>query len=305
MQKILLALLVLAIAVPAMAASDVTITLAKTPEVNAVVVGYSMANSKEARAFPLNIAVTDKALWPGKVLRLSSDYYVTPTNVQFLVVGGTTWINQLGSPMVLTDPNGGIVEMASLYAVNDPCGHTGPPPVKADLVKFYVNNDCNKAGADRKITFAVTQNAQRGNIVLKDPNVIPTVTLPAATFYIPCIACTCMKLTDPNTICGGVPITKTRYNNWVQIGKPQSWCHPGHYAGDASLDCKVTSADVVGPALPNFIASFNKTWPDPAYQAACDVTEDKKITSADVLGTSSIPNSGLKPNFNKTILNCP
>lgn len=304
MRKFAFVVLVLAFALPAMAANDVVLSFTKTPDVNTVVLNYKFNNGKEARAFALDIAVTDSAYVVGSVVSQSNDFYIHPTNITFDVnSGGITYIKDNGSPAVNETVNGFTLEMASLYAAGDP-NHPAAPPATGSLVSFKIDSKC-AGNADRKIMFTVTENAQRGGIVNIDPNIALTKTMPSATFYLPCLDCACMVVTTPATVCGGVPITTTRLTNWVTVGKPGSWCHPAHYAGDCNLDCKVNAADVSGPALPNFAAAFGATYPAANYQAACDITEDKKVNATDISGSVSIPNSGLAPNFGLTIAGCP
>jgi hypothetical protein len=69
------------------------------------------------------------------------------------------------------------------------------------------------------------------------------------------------------------------------------------------MDCKITSVDVIGAG--GFRSCFGKSWPDPLYNAAADTNDDKRITSADIIGDMSVPGGGLRPNWGKTIANCP
>jgi hypothetical protein len=315
MKKILLALLVLTIVAPAMAANDVVFSFLKAPnykvppmtqdtyfnDYNAVVLHYVVNNGKEVRAFALNVVVSDGAYIVGSAKRVSTDYYVTPTNITFKVVGGNTLIDQYGSPVVSETANGFIVEMASLYDPCDPCSaHRSAPATSGDLIKFYVNNTC-AGNTDRKVTFTVTQNTTpRGGIVMLDGTTSSSVTFPSTTFYLPCLDCSCMVV---GQTCGGLPITQTRYNNWVAVGKPKCWCHPGHYAADSSVDCKIASSDMSGPNLPYMVAAYNGVYGDTKYQPGCDVNNDKKVTSTDMQGNGT--GIGLVPNYNQTIANCP
>jgi hypothetical protein len=259
MKKILLALLVLSIAVPAMGA--VTITMRKGAAANEVIVGYSWTgtgDSNEVRAFALNVAVTDKAYIVGSATRLSTGYYVTPSNITFMVVGPNTVINQLGSPVAAEDANGGVIEMASLYAANDPCAtRKTAPPSSGDLVKFLV--DCAKRGTDQKVGISLTVNTLRGGVVVKDGNSV-TPTLP--TF----------PTTPPGTL-------------WICMTAPPACVGcPGQSLGDTNLDGKVTVVD---------LANLKKAWTTTAagsphgtgpgqFNCCCDFNHDNKVTIVDL-----------------------
>jgi hypothetical protein len=129
-----------------------------------------------------------------------------------------------------------------------------------------------------------------------------TVNLPATITVPDCGATECIVV---GQVCGGVLITQAMYDKWVEIGKPLSWCHPGHVKGDANVDCIVNATDVIGLAgSPNYKSSFGKAWPDPAYKPSCDCTNDGIINASDILGLSGIPGSGIKPNFGQTVPSC-
>jgi len=115
---------------------------------------------------------------------------------------------------------------------------------------------------------------------------------------------------------GGLLVTPQMYSNWVQIGKPPSWCHPGHVMGDADESCVVDAGDVLSGPNPNFQDSFGKAWPDPAYAPECDTNNDKIINAADILGGAlvvidpayapSVTQSGIGNNFGKVVpVTCP
>ncbi len=269
MKKILLALLVLSIAVPAMSA--VTITMRKGAASNEVIVGYSytgVGDHNEVRAFALSVAVTDKAYIVGSATRLSDGYYVTPSNITFKVVGPNTVIDQLGSPIAAQDANGGVIEMASLYAANDPCAtHRTAPPSSGDLVKFLV--DCTKSGTDQMVGISLAVNTLRGGVVLKDGNSV-TPTLPTFPTSPPGTLWTCMPAPPA---CVG----------WAS----QS-------LGDATGDGKVTTLD---------LAALRKAWGTTAaayphgagpgqFNCCCDFNHDNKITTLDL--------AKLRQNWGKT-----
>jgi len=297
MKKIIFSIIVISIAtIPAFSAVNITMTAGTGADANKVTVAYACTAGEEVGAFALDVNAGGKLL-VGSAQAVSTEYYIYPGSIQFAVAGsGETYISSLGTPMAEQTVAGGVIEMASLYAAGD-VNHPSPPPSSGALVKFRIN--CPPG----PVTVKVALNAKRGGVVLKDPNVTPAVTLPADLFV--CSSCDALMLQCRDNPCavGGVPINDIRYNNWVEIGRPVSWCHPGHFAGDVNMDCKVTSVDVIGAG--GFRSCFGKSWPDPLYNAAADTNDDKRITSADILGDPSVPGGGLRPNWGKTIANCP
>jgi hypothetical protein len=217
MKKVALALVVLAFTVPAMAAVTITSSLGTGVDANKVTIGYSTTGGDEVRAFALNVKVSDKAFDVNSVRPVGdpnhTDYWVFPGSMTFTVNGdGNTVVANFGNPMAERDPNGGVVEMASLYATNDPC-HPSLPASSGSLCTFkFKRSPC---GPDNKITVDVnTPNTKRGGVVLKDPNATASVTWPAQLVY-PC----------------GTPT-------------PPCWACPGQPYGDANGDGTVSSKDL-------------------------------------------------------------
>jgi hypothetical protein len=293
MKKFALALLVLALTLPASAAVNVTMTVGTGADANKVTVSYTCTASEEVRAFAMKIAVTNGKFAVGSPVSLSNDYYVHPSSIQFAVdSNGATYISGLGTPVAVQDVNGGVIETASLYAANDP-NHKTAPPASGNLLSFRLN--CGTA----QETVTLSLDSQRGGIVLKDPNVTPTTNLPQSVSV---CAPVCLVV---GQYCGGVMITQAMYDNWVQIGKPASWCHPGHFGGDANMNCTINSIDLVGPALPNMKAAFGKSWPTAGYADSCDTDNNKSINAIDIVGGGAavcVPNGcGAKKNFGRVL----
>jgi hypothetical protein len=180
MKKFALALLVLALTVPAMGAVNITMTAGSGVDCNKVTVSYGCTASEEVRAFALRITVSNKKFAVGSPAAISTDYYIYPGSIQFAVAGsGETYISNLGTPVAVQDANGGVIEMASLYAAGD-VNHPSAPPTSGNLLSFRV-------AANTSQTVSLALDTQRGGVVLKDPNVTPTVNLPST----------------PLTVCGG------------------------------------------------------------------------------------------------------
>jgi hypothetical protein len=177
MKKFALALLVLALTVPASATVVLTSAKGAGADANLVTISYNCNAGEKVRAFALDVNAGGKLLVGsaqpvpvGDVIH----YYVYPGSIQFAVTGGgETYISNLGTPMAEQTVSGGVIEMASLYAAGD-VNHPSAPPSSGALVKFRLN--CPPGGP---VTVKITLNAKRGGVVLEDPNVSPTVTLPA------------------------------------------------------------------------------------------------------------------------------
>jgi len=246
MHKFALALLVLALVVPAMANVNITMTKGAGVDANKVTVSYGCTAGEEVRAFALKIAVTGKIFSVGSPVGLNTNYYVYPGSIQFAVAGsGETYISNLGTPVAAQDANGGIIEMASLYAAGD-VNHPSAPTSSGKLLKFGVN-----CGATSQ-TVTLTLDTLRGGVVLKDPNVTPTVGLPAALSI--CVA-----------------------------GTPPCWACPGQPSGDTNGDGKVNSTDYF-----NFKKAYGTNTTTSThgtgvgqYNCCCDYNHDGKVNSTD------------------------
>ena len=112
------------------------------------------------RCFSLDISVSS-----GVILSTdnwSSDYWLFPGSVEFGIdpeTGETIIINQ-GTPVASGLGTSQItIEMASLYHPSDP-NHNTPPSVIGILLNFHVSKECD---------VIITENAQRGGVVLEDP----------------------------------------------------------------------------------------------------------------------------------------
>ena len=303
MRNIALAIVVLAVTIPAM--GDVTITI--TSEANQVTIGYDCNDGEVVRAFALNIDVNTPSFIVGSAESVvdpnKADYYIYPGSVSFTVVDGNTVIDQFGTPIAEQDANGGVLEMASLYSVNDPDPNRHDPPESSgELAKFWLDvHDSNYCD-----TVTLSVNSKRGGVVLEDPNETFTLNLPDPSDVCPCLLVV-------GQYCGGVQIDATMMSNWVTAGRPQSWCHPAHYAGDISRDCKVTAIDVIGggpDATDSWYSKcFGKVCGDALYSPEGDNNNDCKITAIDIIGGSAAvclpPDCGIANNFGLVITGQP
>lgn len=207
MKKVALALLVLAIAMPAMA--DVNIGL--TRDANVVTIDYECTAGEAVRAFALNVDVNNGGFIVGSVVPNTDDYWVYPTNMTFTIVDGNTVVDEYGSPIAGESNAGGVLEMASLYGENDPCRQDAPPS-SGILCTFAIDANCAIA---ESFTVSLDLNAQRGGVVLEDPDAAVTVNLPS-DLVVPCI--------PPGPAC---------------------WNCPGQPSGDATGDGNVNIFDLL------------------------------------------------------------
>jgi hypothetical protein len=250
MKKFALALLVLALTVQAGAAVNITMTKGTGADANKVTVSYGCTAGEEVRAFALRIAVTGKIFSVGSPVGLNTNYYVYPGSIQFAVAGsGETYISSLGTPVAAQDANGGVIEMASLYAAGD-VNHPSAPPTGAGpyaLLSFRVN--CGLTAQ----TVTLSLDTQRGGVVLKDPNVAPTVSLPAAL-----------------SICASTP---------------PCWACPAQPVGDTNGSGSITAADLL--AVKNAFGTNSTSFPHGTgvgqYNCCADFNHSNSVTAADLL----------------------
>jgi len=160
MKKIILVVLMLALATPAMA----TVTITATDEGGGVVrINYNSAGQQLPRAFALNVTVSAGTITA--VGNLNTNFWVYPGSIDINDAGE---VNNVGSPVC--DPceypdtlpglftNGVTIEMGSLYAATDPC-HPTPPPAAGILCKVTVSAACN---------LTINGNVGRGKVVNED-----------------------------------------------------------------------------------------------------------------------------------------
>jgi hypothetical protein len=195
-----------------------TVTITATDEGMGVVrLDYSVSDANLVRAFGLDITVDTGVITD--VNCTSSDYYIYPGSItivgnQVTDYGTCACANSYPGTLGGIDTNGVTIEMASLYASDDPV-HKTAPPLSGELLKFTVSADCN---------LTILGNAARtgtgsGGVgaVLEDPDQTPTVTLPSDQ---PIGGPGCMKSSHPD------------HATWVSLGSPECWCYARQCRGD-------------------------------------------------------------------------
>ena len=208
MKKIILALTILAIAVPAVA-DTVTVTAVDEGE-GVVALSYAVVPGPNLpRAFALDITVDAGTI----------DSVDTTGAQPFDIYMGTIDVNQStgvidsnGTPVAPgTAPgakaglgtDGITIEMGSLYEKGvepDPCA-------SGLLIKVTVSDNC---------TLSLAENTTRGGIVMEDVSITPTVVLNGTA-----------------VVKGCFPPAHADYAEWQAVGEPDCWCYPRQCYGDA------------------------------------------------------------------------
>jgi hypothetical protein len=164
-------------AVPAMAASTVTITCANSVvgDVNWVTVSYSTDHNL-IRAFGLDITLTPSDGNITDVCALDSNYRIYPGQIEINDNGEVTDYNKPYSFSDINDANNNIaVEMGSLYTTDSNysgdsnAGYNMIPGTSGTLLKF---------GYQNATAYTVDVNVRRGGIVMEDPCEVPTLDSP-------------------------------------------------------------------------------------------------------------------------------
>ena len=250
MKKILLTLLVLVFASPALATVNITAVQVGDPCDGRVRIGWE-ANTETnlVRAFGLDVTLDNDANIVS-VTGLSADYWVYPGTIQIAADGTISFIGSIGAEYgdlpgdTLEGPpdgNGVTLEAASLYA---PVGPGSPnAPAKSGVLAEIV--------VDANTTLCISANVSRAGatgVVMEDPDEVVSVVY-GACLYVdvpgPADPIECMKTSHPS------------YAQWVIVGKPDCWCYSKQCRGDINgasfLSKPVTGADLIA-----FKASFNQ-----------------------------------------------
>jgi hypothetical protein len=202
MRKIVLALLVLLLTVPAMA--TVEVRCAQVSDTNQVIVTYDVDDGNNFRAFGIEISVDNGASISGIDVN-DADYWVFPGSIDINEAGG---VNDVGSAIAEQDSNSFILEMGSLYKVGSDEDHNTVPPTSGSLCSFMVSSDCN---------VAIANDAARGGVVMED------IDKTFAPGYVSLIGC---------QVTGCFPSGHADYQAWLDAGAPSCWCYTRQCHGD-------------------------------------------------------------------------
>ena len=150
MKKVVLALIVSMLAVPALAGVTVDCDITDT---NLVTVTYVAGDANLPRAFGLDI-IADANITMVDIN--DSDYYIYPGSID---VNDDGTVDDYGTPVAILDANTMTIEMGSLYASNDP-DHNTAPPASGWVIKFRVNSASPSVD--------LQENVDRGGVVMED-----------------------------------------------------------------------------------------------------------------------------------------
>ena len=220
MKKILLTLLVLVFASPAMA--TVTITLDHVQDTNVVTIGFTSDEINLVRAFGMDVTLDNDANIISAT-GLSADYWVYPGTIQIAANGDVTFYGSIAAEYgdlpsdTLVGPpdgNGVTLEAASLYAPVGP-GSPNAPAKSGDLAEIIVNIDC------RLCVSANVSRAGATGVVMENPDEVVTVVY----------GCVDVNVKDPDPrecVKAGTAL----YDEWAAWDKPLCWCYAKQCRGD-------------------------------------------------------------------------
>jgi len=258
-------------AVPVMAVSNVEIEC--EVDQNEVTVSYAVTGSANLiRAFGLDITVVGANIT--KIDTLDPNYRIYPGQI-VIEDGNVTDYNTPYAPGDLGDANV-TIEMGSLYTTDsnyagDPnAGYNMIPEQSGTLLKFYTSGNC---------TYAVTENAARGGVVMEDPDEEPNVTLCSGSIQITCTVPNVVNMTqaDANAaiIAAGLVVgTITRGNGGgVAIGSVYAQSPTGgEVECGTAVNISVSSYCLKASTTPAAIYTDWVTWNKPrcwCYERNC------------------------------------
>jgi len=258
---IVVALALVMVATPTWAA--ITVSCAQVPDTNQVEVTYAGPN--EVRAFALNIAVSAGTI--GSLDCVSTDYDTYPGSIVIIdgvVTNPGTCICDAGqyAGTELGIGTGSVtIEMGSLYV-----GEPNKPATSGVLCRFTVDTDC---------TVTITENAIRGGVVLKDPDVPSGVPTPVTT----------CAYVEPSGEC--FPDTFATYTDWLSMGQPNCWCGtagdpqwPYQCDGDTDNDTQTYSNyRIYTNDFNAIIANWKKLASDSTINPCADIDHDAQTYS--------------------------
>ena len=238
MKRIIMVLLALLLAAPAMA--EVRITAADEGNSDGwVTITYDAdaGDGKRPRAFGLNIAVSDGNIADYSVVG-AQPFRIYMGNIDINDVTGD--IDSLGSPVAPnTAPDDPcqlgsspiVIEMGSIY---DPCITSNPnqPAYSGLLIKVQASIDCNltvSANAARADTGVILEDGSSADV-----NFVAATNIPVSF--------------------GCFPTGHDDYAEWQIVGEPTSWCNPRQCHGDADgIENEYGEPDP-------FTGEYNKAW---------------------------------------------
>jgi len=285
MKKIFLVLAVLAmlmLASPVLA--GVTIEAKQVGTSHFVQVEYTMdvGDPNIPRAFALDVSVNPPAAGSLNPTRLDPNFYVSLGGTVVVDGNVTTW----GPQFVNKTPGGFTVEMGSLWAATDPCGHTAQPKSHGTLFQFVVGNTCD-------VTLA--ENALRGGIdsngVVMEDTIDAQTKFPKSYATLKGVHVTtdgnCLyvgRVFDANTSgFAGLTVTQAMVDKWNYLGMPNCWCCPGQkrgngiYAGSSANRPDNADLNAIRAA-----SAWFKQYNQAGYVACSDVDLSGRLDNTDL-----------------------
>jgi len=169
MKKIIFALVVLLMAVPAFASVDITLS----QNGNDIIVSMNNTEASKVRAIALDVILETADVCVAEVNCVNTGYTIYPGSIQISSEGEITDDGSCGCdssyPGTLggLEANGVSLEMGSLYV-----GAANAPPQGSQVVAILTLEGC-----DADFGISVAENAIRGGIVMEDPDEVVTVNL--------------------------------------------------------------------------------------------------------------------------------
>jgi hypothetical protein len=266
MKKLVLSLVLLLLAAPAMA---VRVDVTAVCDGNTVEIQYA-TDGNLPRGFAIDITVTDGNILtcvPDMVGECNSTvkgYGIFPGTIS---IDGAGNVTDYGTPVAPqgdlpgdTQPglcsSGITIEQGSLYVDGN------SPATSGLLCTITVSDEC---------TVNLAPNVSRAGVgvVMENPSEIPDVNLVGCDVFLDCFR-------EGMVDCCGNTITAAQVATWVGLGKPLCWCDPCHCRGDASRDGVISSPDVM---------ILRAAWPGfgGPYDPCADFNYDGVISSPDVM----------------------
>ena len=290
MKKVVLALIVSMLAVPALA--GVTVDCTVVTDSNEVIVTYVAGDANLPRAFGLDI-IADANISIDSTLPSAdindSDYYIYPGSID--VNDDTGDVDDYGSPVAILDANTMTIEMGSLYTqppADDDPDHNTPPPASGWLIKFRVNKNPSET-----INVDLRENVDRGGVVMEKVG----YSFPGG--YVVCGDCT-NEGGGPYTISGTVTYMGSGLDGVTMNGLPSAPVTAGgglysdntvpeHWSGTVTPSktgsgFKPTSRpypDVISDQVDQDYCAYPGCWDWPGQCHGDTVDNDLSITLAD------------------------
>jgi hypothetical protein len=297
--KKMLILVVVLLAIPAMAATPVTITCSVDNATRTVTVNYantsSPADGNLVRGFGLDL----KVLAGGNITALSNldpNYRIYPGQIVIDTNHVRDYNTPYPGPKVLVPAATVPIEMGSLYTMDinyapghpkaDPnLGYNAKPKTSGTLLKFVVSGTGAANGT-------VEENAARGGIVMEKAG--KTVATPLCTWSISA-DCFYVGRVFPATAGNSlITVTQAMVDKWVYLGKPNCWCCPSQKRGNCvyTPSSTATVTNAIDMAKVKNVNVWGKAYTQAGYEPCCDFDMNGTVNAADLARVKNINNWG-------------